>query len=54
MKIIWNKTFIIVYLMTFLSPLWLFGQGEPSVGEWGIEDYKKTIISEYLKKLLCC
>ena len=50
MKIIWNKTFIIVYLMTFLSQSWLFGQGEPSVGEWRIEDYKKAIMSEYLDK----
>jgi len=49
MKIIWNKTIIIVYLMTFFSISWLFSDDEPSVGEWGIEDYKKSIISEYFE-----
>jgi hypothetical protein len=49
MKIMWNKTLIIVYLMTFFSLSWLFGDDEPSVVEWGIEDYKKTIMSEYLE-----
>jgi hypothetical protein len=35
--------------MTLFSISWLFGDDEPSVGEWGIEDYKKTIMSEYFK-----
>jgi len=46
-KRIWNKSLLLICAFIIFYSSRLFAEGEPSVGEWGIEDYKKAVMSQY-------